>query len=160
LVEGSAEAGEGVQEDDDVLAEFDAAFAVLGGLEGDLDVLLGAVVVAGGDDGAAWGDVLDAEAADEWGVALEDRRCGRSRGDLIGGLGVGRPVEPQVCRSVLGPREVGGEAFLVGGEGSAEIGDLLGPLVDQQHDEFEGGVVAEDGEGDVFEQGRLAGFGR
>ena len=40
------------------------------------------------------------------------------------------------------------------------VGDLLGPLVDEQHDEVDLGVVGGDAVGDVLQQHRLAGARR
>jgi hypothetical protein len=40
------------------------------------------------------------------------------------------------------------------------VGDLFGPLVDEQHDEVDLGVVVHDGVGDVLQQHRLAGARR
>ena len=40
------------------------------------------------------------------------------------------------------------------------VGDFLGPLVDQQHDEHDLGMVLADGVGQLLQQDRLAGLGR
>ncbi len=42
-------------------------------------------------------------------------------------------------------------------DGAAHVRDLLGPLVDEQHDEVHVGVILGDGLGDVLEEDRLAG---
>jgi hypothetical protein len=41
-----------------------------------------------------------------------------------------------------------------------EVGDFLGPLIDEQRDEFDIGMIALDAVGDVLEQDGLAGLGR
>src|SRR6516162_4897663 len=40
------------------------------------------------------------------------------------------------------------------------LGDFLGPLVDEQHDQIDLGMIGGDGSGDVLQQHRLAGLGR
>ena len=54
-------------------------------------------------------------------------------------------------------RLVEGRAYNLTLDRARHVGDLLGPLVDQQHDEDHLGVVGDDAVGDVLHQHRLAG---
>jgi hypothetical protein len=93
------------------------------------------VVVAAGDDAHA--------RARRWG------------GGLVGTGGV------EFAEGGLAAGEgFAGEAFAVGAdEGASEVGDFLGAFVDEEDDDLDVGVVAEDGGGDVLEEGGLAGLG-
>ena len=66
----------------------------------------------------------------------------------------------------LGDLDVTGRRLIEGGghdfatHGARHLGDFLGTLIDQQHDEVTFGVVARDGGGNVLQHHRLARLGR
>ena len=75
-------------------------------------------------------------------------------------------LDPDVRQHQLGQRGVLGRALVAGAgedlgrDGAPEVGQLLGPLVDQQHHDARGRPFGADGAGDLLQQGGLAGLRR
>jgi len=124
-----------------MLTGFDHFFAALDGGHRDFDVALGVVIVAAGEDADALlggnGRCHGSLCLNPWEIAAELFDRVFRAGDEVGrGEGFG-----DLC------------------EVAAEVGDFLGAFIDEQNNQFDIGMVAENGGTDVFEKRGFAGFG-